>query len=345
MLALAWTNQLRGRASQLQERPTVADRLIARTAWFFGLILLPWFLLIDALQMFEWFVPGHGDTLAIDAHIYYRGAAAWLAGANPWAQFAITRWGTTVYPAHFTGLPPTIVAIAPWTILPEQAVAAAWLVISIASALYIIRRLRLPLVYLFFPPLVEGVLAANPHVALVALALSSRPLLAAIAPLVKLYMVVPLVGERDWRALSLAAVGFGATVLLANDLWRGYLSQAAMIAPRLLVESLGGYSAYGNAPLLAVTLTALVIIGLTDIRTAGWLAVPAAWPATQWFYATLALPVVTPIMAFFLALPVRGMAPVVVICVAVAMVPKALANVRAFVGERGRAPAVATTAD
>ncbi len=50
---------------------------------------------------------------------------------------------------------------------------------------------------------------------------------------------------------------------------------------------------------------------------AGWLAVPALWPATQWYYSTLAMPALTPIAAAILAVPVPGAAVLAALAVAI----------------------------
>jgi len=65
--------------------------------------------------------------------------------------------------------------------------------------------------------------------------------------------------------------------------------------------------------LLGVTAVALLILAVRDRRAAGWLAVPAAWPSSQFHYSTMALPVMSPLLAVLLAVPVARLAPVAII--------------------------------
>ena len=50
---------------------------------------------------------------------------------------------------------------------------------------------------------------------------------------------------------------------------------------------------------------------------AAWLSVPALWPATQWYYSTLAVPALTPIAAAVIAIPLPGAAVVAAAIVAI----------------------------
>ena len=78
-------------------------------------------------------------------------------------------------------------------------------------------------------------------------------------------------------------------------------------------------SATATPWLIPVALAALVLCGRE--RTA-WLAVPALWPYTQWYYSTLAVPALVPVTAFtsmaaaLLAVQIPGLAVGAVIVVA-----------------------------
>jgi hypothetical protein len=54
---------------------------------------------------------------------------------------------------------------------------------------------------------------------------------------------------------------------------------------------------------IVVAVLALAVIGR---RRAAWLGVPGLWPATQWYYATLAVPGLTPTAAALMAIPAQG---------------------------------------
>ena len=62
-----------------------------------------------------------------------------------------------------------------------------------------------------------------------------------------------------------------------------------------------------------MTVVALAMLALRDRAAAGWLAVPAAWPASQLHYSTMALPVMTPLLAFFLAIPILRLPPEIIL--------------------------------
>ena len=145
----------------------------------------------------------------------------------------------------------------------------------------------------------------NPHLTLIAL-LFTR--FAPIAPLVKIYAAVPMVGERQWRQLAICAGLLGASVLVAPGLWIDWIANAATISDRLLFQA-ENKSAYGVLPLMAVGVILLLALG---VRRAGWLAVPVLWPATAFLYGSMALPVITPVMGAIMAVPVPG-APLVAI--------------------------------
>jgi uncharacterized membrane protein YhaH (DUF805 family) len=104
-----------------------------------------------------------------------------------------------------------------------------------------------------------------------------------------------------------------ATIIVAPGLWLDYFRQFGEISSRLEYESLQGLSAFYFPVLLAVTVLALLILALRDRRAAGWLAVPAIWPSSQFHYSTMALPVMSPLMAVFLAIPHLRLPPVVII--------------------------------
>jgi hypothetical protein len=62
---------------------------------------------------------------------------------------------------------------------------------------------------------------------------------------------------------------------------------------------------------------AIVALLFAGRERAAWLAVPALWPTTQWYYSTLAIPALTPIAAAVIAMPVPGAAVVAAVIVAI----------------------------
>ncbi|HTS14252.1 MAG TPA: hypothetical protein VMH24_01190 [Candidatus Sulfotelmatobacter sp.] len=289
-----------------------------------GRVGLPvWFLLIDTQLIGQKIQPGG------DAVLYARGARAFLDGGNPWDAVLVGSGQSF----HFAGLPPTVLAFIPFAGLAEAATAWGWVALSVASALYIVRRLRLPWWYLAFPPLVLGVYAGNPQIALLALLLAGAGPLGAM---LKVYAVVPLAGEGRWRALAVTVGIFGASVLVAPGLWTSWLGQLGAVSATLASEANGGFSAWGQPwPLLLATVVALVVIAWQDRRAAGWLAVPALWPASEYYYATMILPLATPLLAFAMAIPWYGVPALVTVGYAVTLLVRAYGK-----GRRPFRPAV-----
>lgn len=251
-----------------------------------------WFAGLSAAYVFQLVTAG---LVGIDARTYYRGAAAWLAGGDPWSA---------VGGGHFAGAPTILLAYAPFTVIPEDLFVACWTVLAMGCAVVIVRSLRLPPYWLLFPPLTEGILVGNPDVLLLATLVAGA---GAVAPFLKVYAVAPLMGELRLRA-TLGALGLGLlTVAAAPGLWQRYLAEFGSISDRLLVETAGGLSAYGRPLLLIPTVIAIAIIAAIDRRAAGWLIVPALWPASQFHYGTLAMPLASPWLGVLFAIPLPGM--------------------------------------
>jgi hypothetical protein len=247
--------------------------------------------------------------VGIDAMIYYRGVVAWLHGANPW-DAAVVIGGSTF---HYAGTPVTTVLMAPAGLLSEGAFTAVWLVLTWVAAIWTLRRLRFPLWWLLFPPMAEALFSANPQLVVLALLVANRSLASAVATGLKVYAFIPLFGEWRWRQIALAVALYAATVVIAPALWLDYLRLFGSISSRLESETQKGGSAFYFPVLLAVTAAALLLLALRDRRVAGWLAVPAVWPSSQFHYSTMALPVMSPLLAVFLALPIARLAPVAII--------------------------------
>ncbi len=281
-------------------------RYVAERSW---LLLLVWFAILG---------PGYllvlgTDAIGVDARIYYRGAAAWLAGANPWdavASYAVS-YGTNYY--HFAGLPTTVVLFAPVTLVPEAVFVAAWVALSAAAAVLIVRSLRLPAWWLLFPPLLEGVWSGNPGIVLTSLVLASHPLLGAVGSLLKIYALVPLALLGRSRAVAASLLLVAATGFIAPDLWISYAAQFPQISARLLSESAGGYSLLREPLLVPLGAGLLALLATYDRRTVAWLAVPALWPSSELHYAVLAVPAASPLLAALIAVPARGILPFAVI--------------------------------
>ncbi len=253
------------------------------------------------------------EAIGLDARIYFRGADAWVHGGDPWGAMAEMAGGHY----HFAGTPSTVQILAPFTFLSEGAFVVIAILASLAAAIFVLWKLRLPGSWLLFPPIVQAVISANPQMLVLALLLAGQPLAQAVAPLMKIYGAVPLAVEMRWKALAAVASLLILSIALAPPLWLDYMHRFTAISQRLDIEAAGGFSAWGLPPsALALVAGALVVLFWLDRRSAAWLAVPALWPATQLHYSALALPVITPLTAFLLAIPQHGIPALVVVCIA-----------------------------
>jgi hypothetical protein len=249
-----------------------------------------------------------------DIQIYYRGVQQWLHGGDPWSASVVTGPHIEFY---YAGSPATTVLLAPSALLSEGQFTVLWLGLSALSALAIVRWLRLPLSWLLFPPLAEALYSGNPQLVVLMLLLAGtrRPgaLADAIAVTLKVYAVIPLLGERRLRRVGLALVLTIATFVVAPSLWINYVEQFGSISARLAQGSANGYSAFYYPLLLIPTALAILLLWRRDPKAAAWLAVPALWPASEFHYATLAMPVMTPLLAVLLAVPIQRLAPLVIL--------------------------------
>jgi hypothetical protein len=215
-------------------------------------------------------------AIGVDARIYYRGSELWLAGGNAWEASA--GFDGNVY--HYAALPSTTVLFAPATVLPEGLFAGLWLALAAIAAVWIVRvRLGLPWWWLAFPPLAEGLWSGNPGIILLALVLSGRWWLEALAPLLKLYGAVPLGAQLRWRSLVAGGALILATIAIAPSLWGTFVADFGAITERLLAESAGGFGANAWPLLFGVSVVALGALALLDrIATGGSRSLPSRRP-------------------------------------------------------------------
>ncbi|GAC1663626.1 MAG: hypothetical protein NVS9B8_02950 [Candidatus Limnocylindrales bacterium] len=257
----------------------VGGRLwIVAAAWFITLSAIRLSVLVPSL-------PGY------DGMLYRAATLRWLAGGDPWA----------VQPdmAAFGAPPPTLLAMLPFAMLPEVIARIALVGLGIAASVWLIRRLRLPIWWLAFPPLVDGLYIGNPHVFVVPLIVAGFGPLAVFA---KVYAgAIPALLLR-WRTLFVTAVLFVVTAPFLP--WGAFIAQWPAVSAALASQSGGGgLSVLATPILLPIALVAAVVIGR---ESRAWWAVPVFWPYTQWYYASMVLPVATPLAAMALAMPIPG---------------------------------------
>ncbi len=223
-----------------------------------------------------------------DGKLYRTATLAWLHGGDPWAVYdgAI----------RFAAPPPSLLAMLPFALVPETVAVAAIIGLGIGGTAWALRRLHLPLWWLAFPPFVDGLWNANPHVLVLPLLVAG---LAPVATLVKLYALPVPVLRGEWRAVIVTGVVLLVTVPFLP--WGTYIAQFPDIAASLAEQSDGGMSALAIPILVPVAAVALLLMGR---RRAAWWIVPLLWPSTQWYYTSMVMPATTLLAAFVVAVPV-----------------------------------------
>jgi hypothetical protein len=263
-----------------------------------GRVVLPvCFVGLSALRL----VALAGTPIGYDGRLYRAATVAWLAGGDPWA---VQAGGV-----YFAAPPPTLLAMVPLAVLPETIAIVALLALGMIASVWAVRRLRMPLWWLAFPPLVDGLYNANPHVFLVPLALSG---VAWLAPLVKIYAAPVLLLQRRFRALAIAAFLMVLTIPLTP--WTAFLGHLPSVFGLLQYQSSGGLSATAAPLLIGPAIVALWVVGR---ERAAWWFVPALWPSTQYYYGSLAVPALTPVASLVLCAQFSGVGAVALLVSAV----------------------------
>jgi hypothetical protein len=231
-----------------------------------------------------------GRPIGNDARLYLLAAQAWLTGGDPWSVISDG--------ILFAGTPPTLLPIAPFAWLNPDVFVALVFVSSIAAALFIVRRLALPLWWLLFPPLVEALSAGSINIIVLALLLTRLEWIGIVA---KSYAALPALVLVHARQVLIAAVIIAVTFPLLP--WQTFFARD--LADVLVEQAWGGVPALID-PLLLVPL-AVVGLVLVGRARAAWWSIPALWPATQFHYAIFALPARPgALAAAILALPIQG---------------------------------------
>ena len=240
------------------------------------LILLVVFGATGSLRLLRdvWY-PHH---IGIDRRVYTDASRVWLAGGDPWTA-------TYEFGIRYGAPPPSLLVTAPLTLLPSAAAGLVAVAVSAVLAVAAIRSLGLPGWWILWAPVLDGVLVGSLDIATMALLVLAAGRAAAFAPMLKVYAVLPMLGDRRWRQLAGAGLLVVATIPILP--WSMFIADLPVVSATLAQQSMTT-SVWGN-PLLWV----LFAIGLVSLgaHRAGYLAVPLLWPSTQPHYGALALPV------------------------------------------------------
>jgi hypothetical protein len=279
-------------------------RRLTFPSWTPDLLVATWFVLVNVERLTA--VASSGPP-GFDGRLYREAARTWIAGGDPWT--------VSVSGIGFAAPPPSLVPMAPFTLLPEPVAVVVLMVLGVAGMLFVVRRLGLPPWFMLFPPFVDGLWNANPDILVLPL-LVAGTLPTVVAAFVKIYALVPPLVLGRWRSVALAAAALLVTLPLLP--WSLYVAKLPQVQALLAAQSVGGLSATAMPILLPVAVVALIAAG----RDRGaWLAVPAAWPATQFYYSTMALPAfvdrtkVSYLAAAILAVPAPGAAVLAVVVI------------------------------
>jgi hypothetical protein len=270
------------------------ERLVA-TLW----VVVPiWFVVVSAIRLSNYlpYEPGY------DGMLYRTATVDWMQGRDPWTP--------PTEGAAFAAPPPTLLAMIPFALVPEPVARVALLALGVMASVWMVRRLKLPIWWLAFPPLVDGLYVGNPHIFVAPLLVAG---LAPIAGFLKLYALAVPALRLDLRALVIIAALLVVTVPILP--WGQFFAEWPQINDALRRQAGGtGLSVWATPWLLPVAIGAAIFVGRERLA---WLAVPVFWPFTQWYYAAMALPGVTPLAAIALATPIAGATTVALVIAAV----------------------------
>lgn len=240
------------------------------------------------------------NAFAFDVRLYRLAAEAWLAGQDPWAPtLAFDAIHTSI---SYAGPPPTLLPFLLLSWVPTDALVVAFALASGAVAMWTLRKLGLPMWWMLFPPIVQGIWVGNLNIFVIALLVAGGSLAGGIATIFKVYAAVPLVFMGRWRPLIVAGAVMAVTFPFLP--WGQFLSDYPRISASLASQAWGGTTNIFTT--LVVTAGAAMALVLIGRRQAAWLVVPVLWPATQLHYSVLALPALTPFLAVFAAVHEPG---------------------------------------
>lgn len=246
--------------------------------WFRRYWLGVWFAVMSGLWLY---LTLRNGVIPNDEQ-YIMATRRWLDGIDPWAGEYDPGW--------YSAPPPTLLAMVPFAVLPYGRLLL--LVVAIVAAIATIRVIKRPWYWILYPPLVVSMLGGGLDTWLIPLILLGHGWLAVLA---KVYAAVPLVFLGRWRSLLVAGVLLLVTAPILP--WASYFAQLPTILQHHASQAPGL-----AAPIFLVPVV-VIALALMGRDRAAWMAVPALWPSTSWYYNTIALPGLTPVAAALMAIP------------------------------------------
>ena len=258
-----------------------------------------------------------------DGRLYVDASRVWLSGGDPWAA-------TYAHGIRYAAPPPSLLATVPLTLLEPAAAGLVMVGVSAVLAYLAIRTLGLPAWWLLWAPILDGVLVGSLDIATMALLIVVGGRLSGFAPLLKIYAVLPMVGERRWRALVVSALLVAITIPILP--WDKFLADLSLVN-RALTDQTIESSAWIFPILVPIFAVGLASLGM---RRAGYLAVPVLWPRTQLHYSALIVPVASTSLILTLGFGVGFIVPLAPLASVAVYVAVDLWRRRAAIGTDGR---------
>jgi hypothetical protein len=139
-------------------------------------LLLPlWFAAFAVLLIYNY---GTHGFFFLDIAVYREAAIAALSGTDPWSA--------EVEGLVFAAPPPTLLLFLPVAFMPLEVAVILVSAVLVSASIWSIRRLRLPLWWILFPPLFECLIVGNPDALVLAFLLVRGPM-AGLAVVAKVY--------------------------------------------------------------------------------------------------------------------------------------------------------------
>ncbi len=319
--------------------PEPTNARFARVTRWADLLLPIWFLGWTLVRLVQIGWNGTSWDLSFiggDFNIYRSAAAAILDGGDPWSASIV--WSGMTF--HYAAPPLAAQLFIPFALMSPSIALITCYALALSLAVAGLRRLGLPLWWLLFPPMAEGLFAMNPQILLFGLlvigggpaaqrgARSVGRLLTALtrslAFAAKIYALAPIVARREWQAVASCLALLAVSVAIAPGLWATYISEFGAISRRIVAESHGGVSAAlllqpsvfedvlpgpevlrlaAGLAIFGLIAGLVLIVALRDVRSAGWIVAPLLWPAAEYHIATLAIPVGRRLSIWIIAIP------------------------------------------
>lgn len=268
------------------------DRYPLNSPWIRDLVSRFWLPVWFATNSIAALALAARDTtlLYFDARLYLAATRTWLGGGDPWS--------VSLAGNYFAAPPPSLMPLVPIALLPIDIGVAVVAGLVIAGALATVRLLGLPWWWMLFPPLVQCVLSANVQGLLIPLILLR---LGWLATLLKVYAGVPVVLLGRWRSIAMAI----AVLLITAPFlpWVSYIEGFGTISSHLAEQT---HFALPTLVLVLALPFALFAMAVVGREYAAWLAVPALWPAQQYYYGSLAIGARHGVAAAIVAVPIPG---------------------------------------